>query len=602
MSNPAFAALRYRFGEYEVDCAARCARKNGIRVKLQPIPYQTLLAFLERPGQLITREELQNRLWPQGTFVDFEQGLNVAIKKLRDALCDSADSPRFIETAPSQGYRWIAEVEIVPEAGAARRLSAERAELGRLGDADAEPLANRVATSADKPLAKRRQVQVWAVAAALLTVATAGLFAWRALRHAAPVLDGPGWVLITNFENRTGQAVLDGSLEYALERELSNSRFVKVASRERIEDALRLMKRPVDSRVDATLGREICLRDGEIHVLILGRVEKIGPNYILSAELMNATTDVVTASFTEEDADEKQLADALRRLSSRVREKLGEDPQLIQPSNTKLEKVTTASLRALQLYSEADRSIANEKSAEAESLLREAVKADSGFASGYILLAHAIRNQNRPVADWKPAAEEAFHLSDGVPERERYFIRGSYYELIGDDVNAAANYELLVKFHPDDFWGTNNLALLAKDPARARALFYHAADLRPRNFHYAVEAWYQALSTGDEPAIEKYYRRAMELITLAAPDGPARAEILLGGAVRELAVNDTKAAHAELERVESRFSSLGRDWQDSLAFYLGTVHLYLGELRSAEKWFGLVNEERDRQFGLGQIL
>ena len=600
MSNPAVAALRCRFGEYELDCAAHCLRKNGIRVKLQPIPYQTLLVFLDRPNQLIKREELQQRLWPQGTFVDFEQGLNVAIKKLRDALCDSADSPRFIETVSGQGYRWIAEVEIAPGAEATSRMPADRVELGRLGATDAEPRANRE-SKAPGDAAGRRRLQAWAVAAGLLTVATAGFFARAALRHPAPILGSPGWVLITNFENRTHQAVLDGSLEYALERELSNSRFVKVAPRGRVEDALRLMKRPVDSRIDARLGREICLRDGEIQALITGRVEKIGTNYVLSAELRNAATDVVTAGFAEEDADEKQLADAVQRLSRRMREKLGEDPQLIQPSNAKLEKVTTPSLRALQLYSEADRSIADGKSTEAESLLREAVKADSGFASGYILLAYAIRNQNRPIGDWKPAAERAFHLSDEVLERERYFIRGSYYELTGDDRNAADNYQVLVKLYSDDFWGTNNLALLVKDRPRACALFYHAADLRPKNFQYAVEAWYQALSTGDGPAIDKYYHRAMELITLAAPDEPARAEILLGGVVRELGVNDIKAAHAELERVESQFNSLSRDWQESLAFYLGTVHLYLGELRSAEKWFGRVNDEGDRQFGLGQI-
>jgi len=96
-----------QFGAFEVDLRAGELRKSGARIKLQEQPFQILIMLLERPGDVLTREELRQKLWPADTFVDFDNGLNTAIKKLRDTLGDSADSPRFIETLPKRGYRFI---------------------------------------------------------------------------------------------------------------------------------------------------------------------------------------------------------------------------------------------------------------------------------------------------------------------------------------------------------------------------------------------------------------------------------------------------------------------------------------------------------------
>ncbi len=100
-----------RFGVFEVDLRSGELRKQGLKIKLQGQPIQILALLLERPGELVTREELREKLWPADTFVDFEHGLNAAIKKLRAALGDSADSPRFVETLHRRGYRFIASVE-----------------------------------------------------------------------------------------------------------------------------------------------------------------------------------------------------------------------------------------------------------------------------------------------------------------------------------------------------------------------------------------------------------------------------------------------------------------------------------------------------------
>jgi DNA-binding winged helix-turn-helix (wHTH) protein len=103
----------YRFGIFEADAATGELRRKGVRVRLSAQPFQALLVLLERAGQLVTREELSRALWPDGTFVDFDHGVNSAVNRLREALRDTAANPRFIETLARRGYRFLAPVEIV---------------------------------------------------------------------------------------------------------------------------------------------------------------------------------------------------------------------------------------------------------------------------------------------------------------------------------------------------------------------------------------------------------------------------------------------------------------------------------------------------------
>jgi DNA-binding winged helix-turn-helix (wHTH) protein len=100
-----------RFGPFTVDLEARSAYKETRRLKLQDQPFQVLALLLERPGELITREELRQRLWAADTLVDFDHGLNIAINKVREALGDSADEPQFIQTVPRRGYRFLGELQ-----------------------------------------------------------------------------------------------------------------------------------------------------------------------------------------------------------------------------------------------------------------------------------------------------------------------------------------------------------------------------------------------------------------------------------------------------------------------------------------------------------
>jgi DNA-binding winged helix-turn-helix (wHTH) protein len=105
------AVTDFRFGRFELDSRTRELRKDGVRLRLQEQPFAVLAMMLAHPGELLTRDELRDELWPEGTFVDFEHGLNAAIKRLRSVLGDDAERPRFVETLHRRGYRFIARVE-----------------------------------------------------------------------------------------------------------------------------------------------------------------------------------------------------------------------------------------------------------------------------------------------------------------------------------------------------------------------------------------------------------------------------------------------------------------------------------------------------------
>ncbi len=104
-------ARRYRFGIFEADAATGELRRRGLRIKLNAQPFQVLIMLVDRPGQLLTREDISSALWPEGTFVDYEHGVNSAVNRIREALGDTAGNPRFVETLARRGYRFIAPVE-----------------------------------------------------------------------------------------------------------------------------------------------------------------------------------------------------------------------------------------------------------------------------------------------------------------------------------------------------------------------------------------------------------------------------------------------------------------------------------------------------------
>jgi DNA-binding winged helix-turn-helix (wHTH) protein/Tol biopolymer transport system component len=185
MQVPAKGSIRLRVGDFEVDLRCGELRRNGDKIKLQERPFQILAALLDRPGEVVTRQEMQHKLWPTDTFVDFEHSINTAVKKLREALGDDAENPRFIETLPRRGYRLIAPVAIVEESGSSREaaISPEPPQPGK--------------PQATNPQKRWPVAAIGGALAALLVTAAVALFYPSLWRRTPP--SRSAWVQITHF-------------------------------------------------------------------------------------------------------------------------------------------------------------------------------------------------------------------------------------------------------------------------------------------------------------------------------------------------------------------------------------------------------------------
>src|SRR5436309_6675250 len=150
-----------RFGAFELDEDAGELRREGIKVRLQEQPLQMLQILLEQPGKVVAREELQKRIWSSDTFVDFDHGINNAIKRLREALADTAETPRYIETLPRRGYRFIADTDVAVQATVGRIQSLAVLPLENLArDPEQEYFADGVTEALRTSLANIRALRV----------------------------------------------------------------------------------------------------------------------------------------------------------------------------------------------------------------------------------------------------------------------------------------------------------------------------------------------------------------------------------------------------------------------------------------------------------
>jgi len=189
---------RFRFGVFEVDATSGELRKSGVRLRLQDQPFQVLLVLLERPGEVVTREELRQKLWPEGTFVDFDHSLNSTVNKLREVLGDSAANPRFIETLARRGYRFLVPVEAAGDIPAAAPASTVAAIS--LPDPPADAAAASLLTRPDElPHVPHGYVRALFLLVQLMYLSFY-IAALANLSHAQEVLEDvfgvPGWVQI----------------------------------------------------------------------------------------------------------------------------------------------------------------------------------------------------------------------------------------------------------------------------------------------------------------------------------------------------------------------------------------------------------------------
>jgi TolB-like protein/DNA-binding winged helix-turn-helix (wHTH) protein/Tfp pilus assembly protein PilF len=210
-----------RFGVYELDLQAGVLRKNGMRIRCQEQPLQVLAALLDRPGELITREELRKRVWPEDTFVDFDHALNTAVKKIRAALNDDADFPRYIETVPRRGYRFIAPVT----------------EEAMQAVVEAPATSSAVHTQEGDNLQEEPFQMRWLMVSLIVAALAGGFYYMNAHRTRASVVAPPDHVILAvlPFQNMTSdvtqESFSDGMTEETISQlgRVNSKRFAVIA-------------------------------------------------------------------------------------------------------------------------------------------------------------------------------------------------------------------------------------------------------------------------------------------------------------------------------------------------------------------------------------
>jgi TolB-like protein/DNA-binding winged helix-turn-helix (wHTH) protein/tetratricopeptide (TPR) repeat protein len=375
---------RTRFDAFEVDMRAGEVRKHGIRLKLHRQPFQVLSLLLEHPGDVVTREELRQKLWPGDTFVDFDTGLNSAVKKLRDALCDSAEKPRYIETLPRRGYRFIAHVQNGD-------LSTGVAPIESLAVIPLRPNPNETGLRAERPADREVDVRPTGTSRARL---------WLVLGCvAALVLMAVTSVMLRSHTGHTSQtkirslAVLplnnlsgDSSQEY-LADEMTEELCGRLA---RIHD-LRVISRTSVMRFKGTkLSVPEIARTLGVDALVEGSVIRQGNRIRVHAQLIRASTD----EHLWADEYDGELGDVLT-LESEVAQSIARtvEVKVTGEERARLIAAHHVSPEVYESYLKAENEFSKSSSkAELEQSIayfEETIGKDPNFAPAYVGLAKA---------------------------------------------------------------------------------------------------------------------------------------------------------------------------------------------------------------------
>ena len=323
-----------------------------------------------------------------------------------------------------------------------------RTDLERLKrDAESAPLpvATGAAESAGRKLRLSWKLLVPA-GLVLAALATAGYFYF----HHTPRLTDGDTIVIADFTNTTGDPVFDGALRQGLAVQLEQSPFLNIVSEQQIQQALRLMGKPTDTKLTPELAQDLCQRTGSSAV-INGSIAQIGTEYSLILKAVNCSNDASLTSTEALASEKSRVLDALGKAASEIRNELGESIGTIEKFDTPLEHATTSSLEALQVYSLGWKIISSGDSPDALPLFQRAILIDPNFAMAYLALGICYSN----LAESSLASDnlrKAYELRDRVSEREKLDIESEYHLIAtGDLEKAQQSFEVFRRTYPRDW-------------------------------------------------------------------------------------------------------------------------------------------------------
>ncbi len=522
---PGFKEL-YRFADYELRVRPRMVLRHGAVVPLPSKTFEVLLYLVANAGRVVTKDELLKAVWPD-SFVE-ESNLTQHVFRLRKVLQPQTDDSPYIVTVPGQGYQFSAVVESdaplaivapgtldVPEEIVVQTIRERSTFI-------TEEILHRPAVL----MAARRSRLRTVAAVPLFAILLAGLaiWAWRAT-HRPP--GGPAVpIVVSPFENRTGDSSFDLALSSALSIDLGQSPYFAVLSRAEVRNTLALMKRHEDEKLTDSLWREICQRSNS-RVLVGGAITNLGSRYLLTLEALDCNTGKTLASARAEPSNKEDVLKSLDRVVPQMRERLGESAASVQRFSVPLMDVETLSFAAVRAYSEAADLYNRGRTDEAMAPLKHALELDPNFALAYADLARLYDNMSEHSLAVQNITK-AYALRDSVGERNRFPLLGKYFSIATGDLNEAIrNDQVWAATFPQEPVPWNDLANLQESlgefpqalesaeraaklqPTNAAVLTTLArAQVHVGNFGAAAEVCRRAISRGiDSPGLHVMFLR-----------------------------------------------------------------------------------------------
>ena len=426
---PARIPESLKFGDdFELDFRSHELRRGRRLLKLERIPTELLFFLVEHRGQLVSRELIVERIWGKGVFLDTDNSINGAIRKIRQILNDDPEQPRFVQTVMGRGYRFIAPVveQLIAESQSRSQVVIE-----------------------ETPAPVARPMWTWVILGTAILLVAIGLYTVRIWSRAAvSKLTEKDTIVLADFVNTTGDPVFEDALKQALSVVLTQSPFLNVASDVQVSEMLRRMGRTPNDRLTREVAREVCTRMGGKAILV-GSISSLGSHYVVGLQALGCASGDMLATGQAEAANKESVLKAMDGVASQVRAKIGESLSSLEKYAFPLD-TTTKSLEALKAFSMGQRALRESGEVEAIPFFRQAIQLDPDFALAYTTLGRAYED----VGEDSEAVEDftkAYDLRSRLSERERYYITTLYSETVTGDMKRAKEAgELWTQAYPRD--------------------------------------------------------------------------------------------------------------------------------------------------------
>jgi hypothetical protein len=400
------------------------------------------------------------------------------------------------------------------------------------------------------------------------------------------------WILLAEPTIDREYADLGFELNQALAREIGGS--YRDLPLNRVESALRLMRRDMKSPLEFEIATEVALRDGEVRAVIIPRLERLGDGYVISAEIFDPHNDRLIAYPSEAVRGTKAILPAIERLGDDIRGVLSGLP--VDNGSKRLDRVTTSSLQALRLYSRAVLCLDDNRPMVALELLDLAIEQDPEFASARILQALALKQQGASPEQYLQASAEAVSLGSQVNAAERYFIEGSHHHLSGDLNRANAKFRALLAIDADNDRSVQALLEICssrESPDNCTDLWVRLADLRTESIDSNLQAAISVAMHGNDPALAAFYADRAKTMwrqnPMRVPPGDI-AEILIFPVLNAWSTGDLQLALQESEFLKSELSALSPHARDATIKRLVDFSSILGRIGEAADLINLVSD------------